>query len=436
MLKAHTMSSTLNINSRARKVLAVDLECFGHHAAYIQNIAKVWVEADLQGSIEFLLTDEFRQVHSNIVDEIRKLADPRVTLRFLSNPEEKLVSQPGKRYWNGWKIYCQNARTSDATQGLLLFLDSFQLPIWLGEKSPIPFSGIYFRPTFHYGLYQGHHPTLKERLVGLRKSFLLQRVLSKQELGNLLSVDATAAPYIRKHFHTSARVAHFPDSFPRKRPSQEQVAKLRRDLGIESNRMVFCMIGILDNRKGPLQLIESIQHIPEGTAKKICILLVGRVMDTLRQAISEAVLKVKSTSNVQVVLYDNYIPPGEIQSYYTLSDVMLTTYQFHKGSSSALIHAAYEKKPVLSSDFGWLGHMVRTYKMGIDIDSSDPEEIALGISKFANSDPREFIDCDLASQLANDNSQEQLAQELELLLGEGPLAKSILQEHASHAGVH
>ena len=205
MLKGYTTSLPFNVNQSDRKVLAVDFEACGHHAAYIQNIANVWVEANLQGSIEFLLTNEFRQVHSNTVDEIQRLADPRVTLRFLNESEEKLVSKPQKRYWNGWKIYCEYARMSSASHGFLLFLDPFQLPIWLGQKSPIPFSGIYFRPTFHYGLYKGHQSTLKNSLVGLRKSFLLQRVLSKQQLVSLLSVDGTAAPYIRDHFRTTAR---------------------------------------------------------------------------------------------------------------------------------------------------------------------------------------------------------------------------------------
>jgi glycosyltransferase involved in cell wall biosynthesis len=429
------MSTTANTSCVPRKVLAVDFEFSGHHPAYIENIANVWSQSNISHSIEFLLCNRFKELHNNIVKNIEDLSDPKVTLRFITVDEESLLANPKSKYWNAWKLFCKYAIESEASDGLILFLDLFQLSIWLGQKSPVPFSGIYFRPTFHYGLYKGFRPTVRDRLVGWRKAFLLQRVLSKQELCNLLSVDATATPYIREHFHTTARIAHFPDSFPRSRPSQEQVAKLRSDLGIESNRIVFCMIGVLDNRKGPLQLIESIQHIPEDAAKKICILLVGRVTESLRQALTEAIRKAKSTSKAQVILYDSYIPPAEIQSYYTLSDVMLTTYQFHKGSSSALIHAAYENKPVLSSNFGWLGHMVRTYKMGIDIDSSDPKKIAIGISKFVYSDPRAFIDCNLATQLASDNSQEQLAQELALLLEEGSFTKSPRPEYASHAEV-
>ncbi|MCY2974486.1 MAG: glycosyltransferase [Planctomycetota bacterium] len=424
------MSTTINNSCTPKKVLAVDFEFSGHHPAYIENIARIWSQSNINHSIEFLLCNRFKELHNNIVKNIKDLSDPKVTLRFISKDEESLLANPKSKYWNAWKLFCKYAIESKVSDGLILFLDLFQLSIWLGQKSPVPFSGIYFRPTFHYGLYQGFRPTVRDRLVGWRKAFLLQRVLKKPQLMNLLSVDSTAVPYIREHFSTSARIAHFPDSFDRQAPSDQEATELKTKLGIEPGRMVFCLIGVLDNRKGPMQLLNAIRHLPDDVAQKICILLAGRTAEGLREQVVDAVLKLKSYSKSQVVLHDKYIPPSKILTYYKISDVILTTYQFHKGSSSALIHAAHENKPVLSSDYGWLGHIVRTYSLGIDIESNDSVAIANGITKFARSDPSTFLNQSRASELLSENSQEKLAMELTRLVCPTPSNTLIADENA------
>ncbi len=429
-----TNPAALKSRASVRKILAVELEAFGHHPAYIQNIADIWVEADLDGEIEFLLTRRFRESHQNTIEHIQRLSDPRVSLRFLSDSEEVLLSQTGRKYWNGWKIFCKHAKESGANHGLLLYFDPFQLSVWLGEKAPIPFSGIYFRPTFHYRQYAGHRPTIWDDLRSWRKRFLLQRVLGISQMRELLSLDATAVPYIKNHFRTNACIAHFPDSFPRIRTSKEQIARLRNELGIEEGRMIFCMIGIMDDRKGPLQLLASIRHLPESILNKVCVLLVGRPTDNLRTPILQAVAdlsKGDANQRAQIILRSDYVVPGDVQAFYSLSDVMLTTYQFHKGSSSALIRSAYERKPVLSSNYGWLGHMVRTYKMGIEIDSSDPKEIASGIVRFVQAVPDSLIDTTRCELLDIENSQEQIASDLLRMLRGEFSSNSRIQERES-----
>ena len=419
-----SVATTASLHSKksVRKILAVELEAFGHRPAYIQNIADIWVDADLDGQIEFLLTRQFRESHPNTIEHIQKLSDPRVSLRFLTDSEEIHLSQPKRKYWNGWKIFCKHAKDSGASHGLLMYFDPFQLSVWLGAKSPIPFSGIYFRPTFHYRQYAGHRPTIWDDLRSWRKRFLLQRVLEKSQIRELLSLDATAVPYIKSHFRTNARIAHFADSFPRIKTPNDQIALLQKELGIDDGRMIFCMIGIMDERKGPLQLLESIRHLPESVRSKVCVLLIGRPSDNLRAPLLQAVSDLNkgvSNQSAQVILRSDYVAPCDVQAFYSLSDVMLTTYQFHKGSSSALIRSAYERKPVLSSNYGWLGHMVRTYKMGIEIDSSDPKEIASGIVQFVQAVPNSLIDTMRCEQLDIDNSQEQIASDLlRMLRGE------------------
>ena len=403
-------------STRLPKVLAVEFEVFGHHAQYVQNIADVWLAAGLDGCLEFLLTNRFKKVHADVVEHIRAMDSEKVTTSFITDEEEVQLSRPSLKHWNGWKLFCKYATRSNADLGLFMYFDRFQLPVCFGQKSPIPFAGIYFRPTFHYHTFKGYRPTINERWVALRKQFLLRRVLRNKELKTLLSLDPIAARYIQQHFKADGRISHFADSFPRISPSETEVHELRQELKIEPNRFVFCLIGILDHRKGPIQLLESIKHIPEEVASKICILLAGYTPDGFKNLLENAVAGAQGISKVQIVLRNEYIAPAKVQTYYALSDVLLTTYQFHIGSSSALLRSASQRKPLLSSDYGLLGHLVRTLELGVTVDTTQPKEIANGIVRMASSNPQMYLNISNADRLSHENSQEKLAMDLKQLL--------------------
>jgi glycosyltransferase involved in cell wall biosynthesis len=117
-------------------------------------------------------------------------------------------------------------------------------------------------------------------------------------------------------------------------------------------------------------------------------------------------------SSVQVVIRNSYIEATEVQHYYTMSDVILTTYQNHMGSSSALIRAALAKKPVLSSDFGLMGHLVRTRKLGRVCDSTSPQAIAAGIEQMLESNLSNLTDSVECDRLVAENSEQQLGNDL------------------------
>jgi hypothetical protein len=45
------------------------------------------------------------------------------------------------------------------------------------------------------------------------------------------------------------------------------------------------------------------------------------------------------------------------------------------------------QRPVLSSDYGLMGELVRRYQLGIAVDSTQPEAIASGFRQFLHQDP-------------------------------------------------
>ena len=74
--------------SRLPKILAVEFEVFGHHAEYVQNIADVWLAAGIDGCLEFLLTNRFKNVHANVVEHIHAMNSEKIATRFITDEEE------------------------------------------------------------------------------------------------------------------------------------------------------------------------------------------------------------------------------------------------------------------------------------------------------------------------------------------------------------
>ena len=91
---------------------------------------------------------------------------------------------------------------------------------------------------------------------------------------------------------------------------------------------------------------------------------------------------------------------------------MLVLNPRHIGSSGNLLHAASAQKPVLASDYGLLGQLVRTHHLGLTVDSTSPYAIAQGLTRFIEEDSNDLFDKDQAYQFALENSADRYAQTL------------------------
>jgi glycosyltransferase involved in cell wall biosynthesis len=74
--------------------------------------------------------------------------------------------------------------------------------------------------------------------------------------------------------------------------------------------------------------------------------------------------------------------------------------------SGAMVRAAAAGRPLLASNYGLMGEMIRRHSLGLTVDSSMPDEIARGIMKFAEYDPLQMFDHAKARRFADENSSE------------------------------
>jgi len=413
-------AETQNRQPARHRVLAVELETEGHHPGWVQNFAKTWLEEAIDADLDFLVTPRFYERHSNVVEYVQSLDSSGIHIHSITADEESRMESVSRlRYFHGWRLFCEYAERLNADHGLVMYSDFFQLPVVLGRKSPCPFSMIYFRPTFHYSGFQSYRPSLKESLRGLRKKVLLKQVLKQSELAVLYCLDEVVVDYIKENMNPTCHVQRLADTFNEYGVPVERGAELRTELGVESGRRVMMLLGVLDRRKGVIELLESVKQVSDEAARKMCIVLVGKVHDSHREEVIALIKQVQAETSVQLVLHDAYIDDELVQSHFDMTDVVLVTYQGHMGSSLALIRAAYAGKPVLSADYGLMGELVHRRKLGETVDTTDSAAMTRALERFATIDLGSTFDPSESSRFAKENSPEQLGRDLAQMLAHG-----------------
>ncbi len=400
------------IDSGLQRTLAFEIETGGHHASYIRNFAQQWAENLEPHQIHFVVTPGFFQKHADVVDLIKSFKTDTVQIHSITPSENNLLQGRVSRMFQAWKLFCQYASQLGVDRGLLMYSDRFQIPMLVGQVSPCPVSCIYFRPTFHYGNLDNYRPSLKQRLAAWRKRLLVERLLKLKQMDVLFSLDSLAVGFMKDNFTTKTSIRQLPDSFVRSQTTADQIAKLRSDLKISSGRKVCLLLGSLDRRKGPLQLLDAAERLPESLQKKLCLLLVGSLHVDIQDEVIQRIGRLQQRTSVEIVLKNEYVSDTIVQRYYELADVALTTYQKHMGMSSAIIRAALAEIPVLSSDYGLMGELVNRQRLGITVDTTDPQSFSDGLAAVIEQPGQKLFDVSSASAFASSHSPSALAETL------------------------
>lgn len=398
--------------SGLQRTMAFEMETGGHHASYIRNFAQQWSENLAPHQIHFVVTPEFFRKHADVVELIESFQSDAVQIHPISQTENNSLQGSFRRMFNGWKLFCKYATQLNVERGLLMYSDLFQLPMIVGQASPCPVSCIYFRPTFHYGQLESYRPNLKQRLAAWRKRMLVTRLLKLKQMDVLFSLDSLAVGYIQDNISTKASIRQLPDSFVRRPTTANQITELRSQLQIAPGRKVCLLLGSLDSRKGPLQLLEAAKRLPESLQQELCLLLVGSLHRDIEDEVIRIIERLQKETSIQIVLKNEYVSDTVVQRYYELADVALTTYQRHMGMSSAIIRAALAEIPVLSSDYGLMGELVKRQQLGITVDTTDPDSFSKGLAVVIGQHGSELFDASNAATFARSHSPAALAQTL------------------------
>ena len=415
MPMSSTMSTDLNRSSVSGvipKILLFDLDFTGHHAGYIQHLVRYWCEQELLGSLDVVVAPKFIELHSDVVNVALDYSHRNVKFVAISSEEDAILKSKESsfdrafRAFQEWNLLWKYASLLEANHCLLMYLDALQLPLALVQKLPCSLSGIYFRPVFHYGDFSSFTPSARERFWQLRDKFFLSRTLRHSPFKTLFCLDPFVVDRI-KNFNHNVEAIHLADPVQIYSDSDSQIEKLREDLGIHSSRTVFLMFGAFRKRKGIYQLLDALTLLPPQLCEKLCLLCVGPV--SAEQLVQTRLTEISESLPLQIVKRDRFISDHEIQPYFQVSDVILAPYQRHIGMSAILVRAAAAQKPILSSNYGLMGELVKSYKLGIAVDSMNSAEIAKGLTQFLRESPAKFCDFSSMKSFAEQNMAEKFS---------------------------
>ncbi|PSB03535.1 glycosyl transferase family 1 [Merismopedia glauca CCAP 1448/3] len=364
-----------------------DLSIYGHHPTYIRYLINYWQENELSGSLDIVVIPKFLEVHGEVVELLEK--KPNFSIKFVSISLAEAANlnftkssfKRNIRYFQEWAILCKYARLLSATHCLAMYFDTYQLPLFLGSKPPCQVSGIYFKPTFHYQYLTPTSSNWKQKLQEFREKFILANILKNLQLSTLFSLDNYVIKYLDR-FPNAAKVIPLPDPIATTQVKVTSVDNLRERLGIDPNIQIFLVFGALTPRKGISELLEAISLLSEELCDRFCLLLVGEAsLENQTQFLSQ-IANLQQQKPIQIISHFEFVGESEVPIYFQLADLVLAPYQRHVGMSGILLLAAAAGKPVLSSDYGLMGQVVREYQLGMVVDAGNPEAIAQGLTKF------------------------------------------------------
>ena len=163
-----------------------------------------------------------------------------------------------------------------------------------------------------------------------------------------------------------ARLAHLiPEPVKQLAPIARKTA--REALGIPTTGRYLSLIGVIDKRKGLNLLLHAFEQADLGP--DVRLLLAGKHSDFARRAVRSSSSEL--VEDDRVIVLDRFLSAPDFWLALCASDLVCAPYPTHIGSSGIVARAAYLERPVLASDFGWIGEATRRFGLGTVVDVSD-----------------------------------------------------------------
>lgn len=148
---------------------------------------------------------------------------------------------------------------------------------------------------------------------------------------------------------------------PVEQPAPTPQREARRALGMAEDGRVIGCAGVQDRRKGIDLLIEA--FAAAGLPADHRLLLVGPQAAEIKALLAAAHIA-PLVAGGRIHSVDRFVAPIDLARSLRAMDLVCTPYPDHIGSASIVIRAAAADRPVLGSDFGWVGRTVPQFALG------------------------------------------------------------------------
>ena len=388
------------------RIVLFNLYYGGHHPQHLECLAAYWGELRPEAELHVVVSDRHVRAHPDTA--ARLSATPNTELHVARLPSDFDKAQSGSlaRDRLHGRLAAHYVRTLRPDHFVFMLVDHAQLSLAFGLRFPCPvaISGIYFRPSFHYGRLGGPPQGAGDRLKGAIKQLVLRAALRNPHMRTVFSLDPFVVPYIERWSPRAEAVA-LPEPLDDLR-AREETALLDE---VEPHRRKLVIFGSLDERKGIGVVLDALQALPRLAQHGLALILAGPVVEPGRTQRLARLDRFAADSDVQLVLEDNFIPEEDVQGLLRACDLSLLTYQRPIGSSGVMIRAAAAGIPVLATDYGVVGEQVRRHCLGLTVDTTDADTLRRALEAWIEHPEAIPFDDEEAAAFARDNTAELFA---------------------------
>jgi glycosyltransferase involved in cell wall biosynthesis len=372
------------------RIFLIDFFVDGHHVEYATYLGRYLIEQGHEVTLWTWQPDARLGAVLDIGAKVRYMADKPISLSM-----ETFGMIPCFR--RGLRNCFMGAAKDQADVLHLLYLDrAVPLPLWwnsLWSEVQIPVFGTLFWP-YHFIANPQLSPLEKlyHRLV--RKT--LKDLLVKGKLAILFVHTERIKEVVLRALQLELfadRCVVVPDPLPDAIFSPDQdISKqvCRAQLGLPQERIVLLYFGELRGSKGPDVLLKAVPLLPP----EVLVVFAGRPMKGLPLDWEQEVTTQGVAARVRLDL--GRVPDALVSVYFQAADAVVLPYRrSFLGTSGVLQRAAGAKKPVIATDAGEIGDLVRRHGLGLVVDPEDPRQLADAINYYVSK--REVIDVDVAT---------------------------------------
>lgn len=353
------------------KCLIFESDVTGHRLQHVHHLADALLSVGCSVTVALQTDarehDEFRVHLSPIESNFQLLAklDPRQQKNFssVSRRVDELVGviAETKPDW----VYVPYADTLTQVAAARSMVRGNR---WLRQ---VPIEGQVMRGRYAYPAHG-----FKQKLGSAATRWLMQR--SPWRVTHLLDT------LVYNNLQGTSRTTEYrliPE--PVERLPEVDRVEARRALGVPLDGRYVATVGGMDPRKGIDLLLAAFVRAKLNNDDRL--LLVGKMNQAMRDLVARDYSQLVASGRLQTV--DRYVSDFELGCGFMAGDVLVTPHPQQVGSSGTMVRAAAAGRPVIASDYGWVGWVTKKFGLGTAINVRDVDAFAAAIETTLNRPP-------------------------------------------------
>jgi glycosyltransferase involved in cell wall biosynthesis len=400
----------------------------GHSPNFLRLILEAWREHGT-GSLRIVVTNSLLDQHPSVFEGFDNSPSSSVRWTALEEGEESIleatrayadnlgpkpkeIANARGGLWMGyWSLVEKYAHKFPSRHVLLMNLDEYLVALGTGQHASVPFSGIFFLPSYYYRAENTDVP-FRRRAFDVLQQQLMPRLLNHPQLRVAFFID----PHVAKSFEdrVTAQVTYLKDPvrLPADHATPAEKAATRSRLGVPDDRKLFLFFGDIRGRKGLWKLIEAVGKLTSAEQARMCLAVVGLAEPVVERRLGPQLKALAKSTPLSVIRRAAYVGESELGEWFTAADVVLAPYMRHVGMSGILLLAAAYRRPAISQEFGPMGRLTRENSLGLTVDTRDGAEVARALRSFLGDTSPPGWDADVAYAFAKQQSHVQFGEML------------------------